>query len=645
MNGNDISLFSDFPPISTEAWEARINVDLKGKDYEKTLIWKTNDGIKVNPYYREEDLKKLDFINILPGKFPYVRGKKTKGNKWLVRQNIEVKDIVKANSIALSILSKGITSLGFIFRESRELNNKDFKQLLNSIDLKKIEVNLEMEGKNGALVKSFMAFLTENNISSEVVRGSVNYDPIGALILKGKFCIGEQDTFTRMKSIVEVASSYRGLQTISVNGKYFNNAGSSIVQELAYSLAIGTEYLTRLTDNGLDAGIVAPKIRFNFGVGTNYFMEIAKLRAARMLWANIVKVYNPKCNCLPSCDCEEEIIDGICLCAGKMNIHSETSLWDKTIYDPYVNLLRTQTEAMSAVLGATDSLTVFPFDVVYEKPTEFAERIARNQQALLKEEAGFDKIADPAAGSYYIETLTASIAEQAWKLFLEVQDKGGFIAAFREGSVQAQVKAMAEKRKKAVATRRENLLGVNQFANVTEQITADICPAIFDVQDMTAADAEVETIKMFRGAEDFEALRYATDYYSNFNPRPKVFLLTIGDPAMRKTRAQFSYNFFAVAGYEVIDNNGFINVEEGAKAALAANSDIVVICSSDDEYAVFAPEAFGLLKDKVVFVVAGAPACTEELKVAGIENFISLKSNLLESLTDFNNKLGIKKAI
>jgi methylmalonyl-CoA mutase len=290
--------------------------------------------------------------------------------------------------------------------------------MFQGIDLSKVEVNLEMAGKNGTLVKSLVAFLKEHITSPEEVKGSVNYDPIGAFILKGKFCTGEEETFIRMKEIVECASAYTNLQVIGVNGKYFNNAGSSIVQELGYSLAIGAEYLTRLTDNGLDAGTVAPKIRFNFGVGGNYFMEIAKLRAARMLWANIVKGYNPKCDNESSSVCEEETGNGICLSAGRMNIHSETSVWNKTIYDPYVNMLRTQTEAMSAVLGGTDSLTVLPFDVVYEKSTEFAERIARNQQALLKEEANFDKIADPAAGSYYIENLTASIAEQAWKLFL-----------------------------------------------------------------------------------------------------------------------------------------------------------------------------------------------------------------------------------
>jgi methylmalonyl-CoA mutase len=304
-------------------------------------------------------------------------------------------------------------------------------------------------------------------------------------------------------------------------------------------------------------------------------------------------------------------------------------------------MLRTQTEAMSAVLGGTDSLTVLPFDAVYEQPTDFAERIARNQQALLKEEVHLDKIADPAAGSYYIETLTASIAEEAWKLFLEVQEKGSFIAAFRQGFVQGKVKEMADKRKKAIATRRENLLGINQFPNFTEQLDVQLCDCLFKEEDETAEDAEVETIKIFRGAQEIEAIRYATDQFVKSNKRPKAYMLTIGNLNMRKARAQFACNFFAVAGYEVVDNNGFETAEEGAKAALEANADIVVICSSDDEYAEFAPAAFKALGGKAIFVVAGAPASTEELKAAGIENFINVKTNLLEALTSYNNKLGI----
>jgi len=629
MNEKDLNLFSEFPPVSTETWDAQITKDLKGKDYEKALIWQTNEGFKVRPYYREENLKGLSFTNVLPGQFPYVRGKKATGNEWLVRQDIEVTDLDKANLKALDILDKGVNSLGFFFKDNQELTLEDFNKLLKDINLEETEVNFCMPGRKKSLFNSFISFLKKEKINPLKLKGSVNYDPIGAYTLKGKFCITETEAFTRLKEVLDSFADYPNIQIININGIHFNNAGSSIVQELGFSLAIGAEYLSQLTDKGMNAGAVAAKMRFNFGISGNYFMEIAKLRAARMLWAKLVKAYNPK--------------NGES--AGKMLIHSETSFWNKTIYDPYVNMLRTQTEAMSATLGGTDSLSVLPFDLTYEQPSEFAERIARNQQSLLKFEAHFDKIADPAAGSYYIENLTESIGEQAWKIFLEIQDKGGFLSAFKEGFIQAQLKAMADKKLKAIATRRENILGVNQFANMNEQIKTDMCPSVFNVQDLTSPGAEVETIKMFRGAQKFEALRYSTDQFSASNPRPKVFLLTIGDLTMRKARAQFSANFFGVAGYEITDNNGFPTVEEGVKAAKAASADIVVLCSSDDEYAKFAPEAFSQLGNKAIFVVAGAPASMEELKAAGIENFIHIKSNLLETLIEYNNKLGIKKAI
>ena len=636
MNENDVNLFQEFPPVSTETWESQIRTDLKGKDYDKTLIWSTNEGIKVRPYYRDENLKGLEFVDTLPGQFPFVRGNHKTANHWRVRQEIDVTDFGDANQKALGLLTKGVTSIGFVFKSCPEISLDDLRELCNGINLEKTEVNFVMTCKNVNLVKSLVALLKEQKADPAKVKSSVNLDPVGVYTLKGKFCSDEAAAFERVKNVLEISSDYPGLQVIGVNGRNFNNAGASIVQELGFSLAVGAEYLTQLTDLGLDAAKIAPAIRFNFGIGGNYFMEIAKLRSARLLWAKIVQAYNPKCYC------DGKSGDGECLCAGKMHIHSETSVWNKTIYDSYVNLLRTQTEAMSATLGGTDSLTIHPFDIVYEQPTEFAERIARNQQAILMEEAHFDKIADPAAGSYYIESLTAAIAEQAWKLFIEIQDKAGFLAAFREGFIQSLINEMAAKRKKAVATRRDNILGVNQFPNYSEQITETLSSQLFEAIDQKDKDAEVETIKCYRSAQQLEALRYATDCFSSANKRPKVFMLTIGDLAFSKARAQFSSNFFAVAGYEVVDNIGFESVEAGVKAALEAASDIVVICSSDDEYATFAPEAFCQLNGKAIFVVAGAPACSDELKASGIENFISVKSNLLESLTEYNHKLGIK---
>jgi len=303
-------------------------------------------------------------------------------------------------------------------------------------------------------------------------------------------------------------------------------------------------------------------------------------------------------------------------------------------------MLRTQTEAMSAALGGVDSLTVLPFNYVYEDPTDFSERIARNQQSLLKDECHFDAIVDPAAGSYYIEQLTDKIAETSWNLFLQIQDKGGFIEAFKAGFIQDFVKATATAHNKNIATRRENVLGVNQFPNFTESITDEVCECVFKPEIEKSDKAIAEPLAMYRGAQAFEALRYKTDVYAKSNTRPKVFMLTIGNLTFRKARAQFACNFFACAGFEVIDNNGFASIDEGVKAAKDAGAHIIVICSSDEEYAEIAVPIFEKLQDKIV-VVAGAPACTDDLVANGIKNFISVKSNVLETLQSYQSMLGI----
>lgn len=621
-----IKLFNEFPPVSTEAWKEKVVADLKGADFDRKLVWRTNEGFSVQPYYRQEDLEQLNYLDTLPGEFPYVRGTKTNNNDWYVRQNILVEDLEEANKKALDVLMKGVTSLGFVFKGCNQVTKEDLAVLLNNVCLESIEVNLIASCCTCELAEAFAAYVLAGKWDPKNVVASVAYDPFGNYLLYGRFKKGLDHVKGQAKNLIDKSAELPQYRALAVNGKNYGNAGASVVQELAFSLAQGAEYLSVLTDEGVAIDAVAKNIKFNLSVSANYFMEIAKFRAGRMLWAQIVKAYEPK---------NEE--------ACQMQVHAETGSWNKTFYDPYVNMLRTQTEAMSAALGGADSITVLPFNAIYEESTTFSDRIARNQQLLLKEESHFDKIVDPGAGSYYIEELTASIADEAWKLFLEIQEKGGFLAAAKEGFVQGKVKEMATKRDLNIATRRENLLGINQFPNFTERLEkADSVEEALSPMDLTAEDAEIETIKPYRGAQAFEAVRVATDNYSKDNKRPLAFMLTIGNLNFRKARAQFACNFFAVAGYEVKDNNGFATVEEGIAAAKEAGANIVVICSSDDEYAELAPAAFDLIKDDAIFVVAGAPACTDELKSKGIENFIHVRSNVLEDLKGYQAKLGIK---
>ncbi len=314
--------------------------------------------------------------------------------------------------------------------------------------------------------------------------------------------------------------------------------------------------------------------------------------------------------------------------------HAVTSEFNQTIFDAHVNLLRSQTEAMSAALAGVDSITVTPFDKSYKTPDDFSERIARNQQFLLKEESHLDKVVDPAGGSYYVETLTASIAQEAWKLFLAVEENGGFNACVNNDSIQEAVNASSVKRHEDVARRKEILLGTNQYPNFNEMAADKI--ETTGCKCCCGEKEEGKGLSTKRQGSDFEDLRLATERAAN---RPKVFMLTIGNLAMRLARSQFSSNFFGCAGYEIIDNLGFNTVQEGIDAAIAKEADIVVICSSDDEYATLAPEAYKALDGRAEFVVAGAPACSEELQAQGITNFIHVRSNVLETLQAFNAKL------
>lgn len=620
MAEKDKKLFTEFKPVTTDEWEAKINADLKGKDYERALVWKTYEGFKVHPYYRQENLDGKEYLESLPGEFPFVRGNKKTNNDWLIRQNIFVSDLEEANKKALTVLGRGVTSLGFLFNDCCSVTSDNIEVLLKDICLEAAEVNLVCPTDDCNCAELFIQYVSEGKFDNKNVIASTAIDPLGTFALKG---VIEEDAVVKLKSIVERAKQVPNFRTIAVHGKFFANSGASIVQELAFSLAQGTEYLTQLTDTGISTDDAAKAIKFNLGVGNNYFMEIAKLRAGRLLWSKIVEAFGP--------ECKE---------SAKMIVHSETNRYNKTIYDPYVNMLRTQTEAMSAALGGAHSITVLPFNAVYEESTEFSERIARNQQILLQEESHLNKIADPSAGSYYIETLTESIADQAWKLFLEVQEKGGFIAAFKEGFIQGEIKVMAAERDKRVAQRRDNILGTNQFPNFTERLNPGFDGSLFEPIDLTAEGAEVETLKPYRKSQAFEALRYTTDMYAQENKRPLAFMLTIGNLAFRKARAQFSCNFFAVAGFDVIDNNGFSSIKDGVAAAKKAGADIVVLCSSDDEYADFATQAAELL-DEEILVIAGAPACADELKEKGINNFIHVKSNILEELEAYQTKLGI----
>ena len=394
-------LFTEFPPVPTEKWEEVITADLKGADYERKLVWRTGEGFNVRPYYRAENLEGIRFLGSQAGEFPYVRGTRSH-NRWRVHQTVEVKCPKEANAEALKLLNSGVDSLGFSIAKEG-FTAEELDQLLAGISIPAIEMTF-CGAQTGNIAELVIAKLEKEGVASEA-HVAFSIDPlVKGLSQKGDFCSpnGEK-CFAKIASLIEKTREYKHIRIVTVSAGIFSNAGSTIVEELAFALSAGNDYIARLTDAGVDAELAARKLRFSFAVTSNYFLEIAKFRAARMLWANIVKGYNPSKNC-----------------ACKMHIHARTADWNQTVYDPYVNMLRGTTEAMSATIAGVHSLEVTPFDAAFENPTEFSKRIARNVELLLKHESHFDQVVDPAGGSYYVENLTQSIAAEAWKRFLEI---------------------------------------------------------------------------------------------------------------------------------------------------------------------------------------------------------------------------------
>jgi methylmalonyl-CoA mutase len=620
-----IKLFSEFPPVSTVDWEEKIKADLKGGDYARKLIWNTGEGFDVKPYYRAEDLVGLEYLKGLPDRYPYVRGLRSKDNEWIVRQDIYLTNIYQSNLLAREAISKGAGAIGI--KANEVTTHKQLSELFAGIDFHKTAINV-ISAQSYPLTLEFLIYeLSHRNINGAGISGSINFDPFSYLLLHGEFYISWNNNLEEAEYLLGIVrEKLPDFKAITINGHIFQNSGATIVQELAYSLASASEYLACLTDSGLKVDDAAPHFQFSLAVGPDYFMEIAKFRAVRLLWSRMVEQYHAT---------DER--------SYKLFIHATTALWNKSIYDPYVNMLRTTTEAMSAVLGNADSVTVNSFDSAYKENDEFSLRIALNQQLVLKEESYLNKIVDPSAGSYYIENLTDSIASQSWEVFKDIEARGGMMKCIRSGFIQDAIELSRNQKKTEIDLRKTIMLGTNQYPNFNETM------ADFVRENDVVESGETSTCKKltpFRVASRFEQIRLATERFVQIgNKRPAVFLFTMGNLAMFRARAGFAANFFGCAGYEIIDNPGFLTVGAGVTSALSSNAEIIVICSSDEEYPLIVPDIAGKIKaaqSTARIVLAGFPKdMAEKFRLAGVDDFIHVKSNLHDTLRDFNTRLGI----
>jgi methylmalonyl-CoA mutase len=689
-------LFDEFPAPTKEQWKQQVSADLKGADFER-LVWNAYEGIRVEPMYMREDLAMLSHLGTLPGFDPYVRGSEPLGHSgrpWNIAQVTDAplaedaaREIVHARRNGQNVVSLQLDraavdacgtgdAAGSAGKAGTSVQHiPDFQVIISKMIP---DVVFDVHAGMSSPVYLAMATATERAVSH------VDFNPLAHLISIGELPYSIDTTFALLRDAINYVEQRALPSTVfTVCGDCYHNAGASAVEELACMTSSAVEYLHRLTDLGIPADTVVRRMRFDFSIGMSFFMEIAKFRAARLLWSYLTSVYGVT-------DPESR----------KVRIHARTSWWHQTKYDPYVNMLRATIESMAGIIGGVDSLYTAPFDEVASTPGAFSKRIARNLQIVLREESHVGHVTDPAAGSYYIETLTDTVTRGAWKLFQEIESRGGFLAAARTGFIQEMIERTADEKKKNISRRRDVIVGSNQYPNLSEKILRSESPdnsliarqtgsslqqhrdsRVTDVavlsqslrevlrsgkgnliaamaallqEGLTVAEVNdvlrdggrdamhIRPLRPFRAAEDFERLR---DAVAASESKPNIFLATYGPGFWRRARATFSSGFFGSAGLDVIDNPGFESPEAAAAAAVDAKADVLVACSDDESYPDMLPRMITALREsdsRMIVVVAGYPKDSiEMLEKAGVDLFIHVKSDAGAILAQLLRRLGI----
>jgi methylmalonyl-CoA mutase len=623
------TLINEFPAVSTEQWESAIQTDLKGADYDKKLLWKTDEKITVHPYYREENLASLGAqLNPIPGEFPFLRGGKS-DNKWTISQGIDSASLSAANTEARDALARGADAITFHIKHIGNMATGPLPQSAEEIAVLLAGIDAPVSFKAEDLAASILGVLTQavERGLVKAFRGSIDFDPLNDLLLSGTSEKIAEEMFDAVAAAVKAAAKLSNVRPLAIRGGQITEAGGTVVEELAAAIAAGAEYLAALVARGIDVDSAASAIYFDMSVSTNYFFEIAKLRALRLLWAQVVQQFKPA---------KKE--------SAKAYIVTTTSQWDATIYDQHINLLRGTTKTMSAVLGGSDVIEVLPFDTSSCASDDFSRHLARNTQIILKKESYFDRVVDPGAGSYYLETLTDELAREAWGFFQKIEEKGGYLKALETGFVQGEVNASRAKKDKGVAFRSRAILGTNQFPNGKEKANAQIKSAEMVAVKTSAGKAVITVTPLtpYRGAEGYEKLRLLTERSVIAGKRnPRFLLLEYGDLKMRKARVGFSLNFIACAGFDIVTQSSEATAEDAAKVVAEAQADVVVLCSSDEEYGPMAKPLIERLGGKIPVIVAGSPATMDQLKADGVADFIHVRSNVLEVLSTWQKRLGV----
>ena len=621
---------SEFAKPTYEQWKEEAVASLKGAPFEKKLFTKTYEGITLEPLYTAEHAEKFAKQLSMPGFEDYLRGVAAGGylaQPWQIAQNVAGTP-AQANAQLKHELAAGATAISFDYDEICLKTVDDLIALLDGVCLLETPLNIYAGADATKLQDLFWARIEKKGFTDYNYKGCLGADPIGEFALRGKSCC--KDAIAKLPQALKFAQAKTPeLKTVYVNGAIYSNAGANAVQEVAASMATAVYYMEYLTEQGFSVDDAAKTIRFRFALGANFFMEIAKLRAARVIWAQIVKAFGGS----------DE--------AAKIDIAAQTSEFTQTVYDPYVNILRSTSQTFSGVVGGVSELTVHPFDKAVRPADELSRRVARNLQVMMQTEFGLMAPADPAGGSWYVETLTGQVAESVWAKLQEIQAKGGILAVLEDGSLHAEVEAVLNARFKALAQRSDKAVGSNMYPNMTEQVLEGAYP---EKTCCCGCEGQEKVIKNFaphRWTEQFEALRKATeDYIAKTGKNVKVFLCNMGPIPQHKARADFAGTFMEVAKFEVLRNNGFATTDEAIAAAAASGADVAIICSTDDTYPELAPVlAKGIKAAAPGMTVMLAGAAPAELKAewdaAGVDEYVNVRSNCLAILSNIQKERGI----
>jgi methylmalonyl-CoA mutase len=596
MDTNNNILFSDFKPFTKQEWMDKVNIDLKGEDFNRKLVWKHLNGIDFQPFYCAEDVSK------------HLSNTGENAGSLTNYRTIQVISAESGNKQALKAINEGVTGLIFDLKESVSVT-----ALLKHININEIAVSFVLMEDCIGFVKDFFDFSDQNITNNKNLRGYFDLRIITNYVTNGHHNMLQFET---LKHLINISREYPNFKAITISGTAYLDSGSNQVQEVAYTLNSLIYVIEHCLERDVDIESIFNNLHIELAIGSEYFVEIGKFRAFNSLL--------------------HEIANNYCIKNFKHKLTAKTSIWSKSVTDAHTNLLRATTEAMSAILGNVDGVIIEAYDKEFNNPSDFSTRIANNIATILKEESYFGKVANPVDGSYYIEEVSTKIAEKALELFKSIEAQGGFYKAFESELIQQQIAQIRQEKIKLISQRRLPMVGVNKYPNLMETVQSNVLAA--------GIKENPKLLIPRRACLEIEAIRKVTEQIVEETcKRPRVELISFGNLTMRKARAAFSYDFMGVSGFEIWQEKSYDSAKQAAGRSALTESEVVVICSSDPDYtesALLFVETFRDINSDKVLLLAGNPVdIMSALTAAGLDGCIHLKSDVIQTISGVQEKV------